>query len=155
MTCWYCVTMLFLPCNNNVTAYLVPGCGGRSLNRDSWTSLNRDSSSLGRIPRRSHDSERQSHSSVACIFSRWDMPETPPEGGVWYRRPNHPSWVLDVEEQQLSAELLTLSLPCQTHVSQLLASCYCDNVNSAIISAIFIDSYEFLIIARELNKHRS
>lgn len=121
------------------------------------TSLSPDasSSSLGRIPRHSHHSERQSHSSVACIFSRWDTSETPPEGGVWNRRPSHLSWVLDVEEQQLYAGLLTLSLPCQTHFSQLfLASCYCDNINSAIISAIFIDSYEFLIIARELNKHR-
>lgn len=63
---------------------------------------------------------------------------------------------VDEEQQQLCVELLSLSLPGQTHFGQLfLASCSCDNVNSAIISAIFIDSYSFWIIARELNQHRS
>lgn len=152
MTCWYCVRILFL--SNSVTAYLVPGCGGSSLNRDSWTSLNRDfplprhllqlfRENSKAFPRQWETESLQHGLYFLPVGHAWDTsrgrrliqtPQPPqlgpPWGGAALRRAPHP-------------------------IPTLPNSCSCDNVNSTIISAIVIDSYEFLIIARELNKHRS
>lgn len=150
MTFWYCVTILFLSSNNNVTAYLVPGCGGSSLNRDSWTSLNRDFPLPRHLRQGVPTTVRDRVTPAWPVFS---------PGGTRLR--HLPREASDTDASAGSSRCGgAAALHRAPHLISTLPNSFRPTA-SGILSlrwhkfSIFIDSYEFCIIARELNKHRS